>query len=174
MIQNWAWALLKLGEEEKQLDIMLRQSIHLIKLFFEYPRIIDILSTHNLEKQKQKKIIDKIFQDKANDIFVNFFKLLIDRNNFRQVRLILKVFRNLCNERANVFYGIVFSTIKLQEEVIDKIEKKIGKILQQKVELINKIDLSLIAGIKVKVQDQIFDGSIKGRLLAMKRNIENK
>lgn len=172
-MQNWAIALVKLAQEEEKVDLLLKQAIKLKDLFFANREIIDILASNNLKKPQRKKIIDHIFKNQINDIFINFFKLLIDQNCFRQVLTIIKNFRDICNELNNVAYGTVFSTIKLKKEQVLKIEAKISKNLHQKIELVNKIDPSLIAGIKIKIKDKIFDGSIKGRLLAMKQSIKN-
>ena len=150
---------------------MLKETNELINVFTTYPQLVSILSTRNLTKEDQKKIIDKIFANKIDLTFLNFFKLLVDRKFFFLVVFILKKFRNLCNEKLLIIYGTIFSTTKLSSNQINKIAKKISKKFNSKVELINKIDSSLIAGVKVKIKDQIFDGSIQGQLLVIKKKL---
>ncbi|MBY7704646.1 F0F1 ATP synthase subunit delta [Vibrio harveyi] len=48
------------------------------------------------------------------------------------------------------------------------IEQKISKQINKKIDLINKIDASLIGGVKVYVDGKIFDGSIQAKLESMK------
>ena len=69
----------------------------------------------------------------------------------------------------NVKYGIIYSTEKLSKEEITKFEKKLSKKLFTEVLLVNKIDKSLLAGIKIKVGDYIIENSIEGFLNTFKK-----
>ena len=69
----------------------------------------------------------------------------------------------------NVKYGIIYSTEKLSKEEITKFEKKLSKKLSTEVLLVNKIDKSLLAGIKIKVGDYIIENSIEGFLNTFKK-----
>ena len=51
------------------------------------------------------------------------------------------------------------------------IEKKISALEENKVELRNQIDKSLIGGVKVVIGDHIYDDSIKHHLDELKTNL---
>ena len=58
---------------------------------------------------------------------------------------------------------------KISKEEITKFEKKLSKKLSTEVLLVNKIDKSLLAGIKIKVGDYIIENSIEGFLNTFKK-----
>ena len=76
-----------------------------------------------------------------------------------------------CNESLNVKDGIVYSVNPLDQNQMLKIENAISVKLNCKVELVNVIDEKLIGGVKVQVEDKIFDGSIKNRLENLKNTL---
>ena len=83
--------------------------------------------------------------------------------------IIFKKYIELANSKMNVKYGIIYSVEKLSKEEITKFEKKLSKKLSTEVLLVNKIDKSLLAGIKIKVGDYIIENSIEGFLNTFKK-----
>ena len=78
--------------------------------------------------------------------------------------IIASSFNNLCNDFSGIKEGIVYSAEKLSAAEIKKIEKSIGERLSSKVELENHVDHRLIGGVKVYVDDKVFDGTILGKI----------
>lgn len=173
IINQWSNALFQLAKENNKITKFTEESTDLIDIFASYPQFIDIVSSNNLSKEVQKSIIITTFENNIEPYILNLFLLLIDGHYFRYIRTILKDFRKLCNEYHDINYGIIYSVIKLTPQQIKQIQTKIEKIINHKIEVVNKIDASLIGGIKVKVQNQVFDGSIKGQIEQLKQELLN-
>lgn len=173
VVNQWSNGLFQLAKEIKKITKFAEESNQIIDIFTTYPDFIDIVSSSNLTTELRKSIIIDTFEKWVVPYLLNFFFLLIDQHHFRYVRLILKEFRKICNEYNDLSYGIIYSVIKLPSQQIEKIKVKIEKIINHKIEVINKIDESLIGGIKVKVQNQVFDGSIKGQIERLKSQLLN-
>lgn len=173
VVNQWSNGLFQLTREIKKVTKFAEESNQLIDIFTIYPDFINITSSSNLTAEVRKTIIIDTFKDRIEPYMLNFFLLLIDQHNFRYVRLILKEFRKMCNEYHDINYGIIYSVVKLSSQQIKEIQLKVEKIINHKIEVINKIDESLIGGIKVKVQNQVFDGSIKGQIERLKSQLLN-
>ena len=63
--------------------------------------------------------------------------------------------------------------ILLTEEQIQKIEEKVSSKLNKKVELTNSINPSIIGGVKIVVNDTVFDNSVESRINALKQELIN-
>ena len=173
VINQWSNGLFQLAKANNKITKFAEESTDLIDIFASYPQFIDIVSSNNLSKEVQKFIIITTFQNNIEPYILNLFLLLIDGHHFRYIRAILKDFRKLCNEYRDINYGIIYSVIKLTAQQIKQIQTKIEKIINHKIEVVNKIDASLIGGIKVKVKNQVFDGSIKGQIEQLKQELLN-
>ena len=77
-------------------------------------------------------------------------------------------FISLVNEERGVLEGLVYSTEKLTEKQLNKLNETISKVESRPTELKNIIDPSLIGGVKVVINDHIYDGSIKHNVEKMK------
>ena len=77
---------------------------------------------------------------------------------------IIKAYKDMVDREEGVTYGTVYSVEPLTETQIKKMEDQITDLIKQKTRLENKLDASLIGGIKVLVDGRIIDASIKKRL----------
>ena len=68
---------------------------------------------------------------------------------------------------------IIYTVNELSKEQINKLEESVTKKLNKKVELSNVIDPSIIGGIKIVVNDTVFDNSIVRRLESLKQELIN-
>ena len=99
---------------------------------------------------------------------------MIKKHRFIEIKHIKNEFNKLANQELGIFDGYVYSVNYLTKEQINRIEVSISDVLHHRVELINKIDESLIGGVKVAVNDHVFDGSIKYKLANMKQMLNER
>ena len=80
-------------------------------------------------------------------------------------------FNSLVNEYRGVKEGLVYSTEKLSEKQLSDLNKKISEVEKMPTELRNIIDPSLIGGVKIVINDHIYDGSIKHHIEDMRTSL---
>ena len=169
LYSRYANALLSIAQEEGKVEEY-RNEIKIIRTsFMENDGIIHLLSSAFLEFEEKEKIIDNIYSN--NDNVKNFLKIIVKN---RRANVIIKIFNEFvkkCNELLGIKDGIVYSVRKLSDSEIEQIEKGIKARLGHAVELENVVDEKLIGGIKVLVEDKIFDGSIKNKLERLKESL---
>ncbi len=129
-----------------------------------------ILGSSFLSLEERIEILEKTLVGVDKNI-VALIDVIMENNRTDLILDVLDSFNSYCNQYRGVIEGLIYSTLKLDQTVIDQIEKKISKIENNKVELKNVIDPSLIGGVKVVVQDRIYDGSIKHNIEMMKKDL---
>jgi F0F1-type ATP synthase, delta subunit (mitochondrial oligomycin sensitivity protein) len=67
--------------------------------------------------------------------------------------------------------GIVYSVYSLDEKLLQELEQVLSERFQTLVSLENKIDTSLIQGIKVEIDNFVIDDSIKVKLASLKEEL---
>ena len=67
------------------------------------------------------------------------------------------------NHLSNIVYNLF--------DDIEKVQNSISESIGVKVELHNKVDPSLIGGIKVIIKDHVYDGSLKNKLSKLKNEL---
>lgn len=79
---------------------------------------------------------------------------------------------NLKNKDNKYPQNIVAVTaVPMRQEDIDRLAKVLENKLGIKVVLINEVDKKVIAGVLLKSEGKIFDGTFRGELKSMKRTL---
>lgn len=170
IVSQWSHAFFSLVLEEKKIKEYSEESVVLIDLFTKYPEFLHIVDSGVLPFFEKTTIIETTFKNCAK-YMINFLLLLAQENAFRYSLLILKEFRKECNEYYGIQYGVVYSVVPLTSAQMKKLEARVKEVTKQTVELVNKIDESLIGGVKIKVKNQVFDGSVKAQINQLRSNL---
>ena len=129
---------------------------------------------------RQYSAIDKIqrvqcaFNNQLDNEVLSVFFLqceAIDRSHIELVLLhdYLPYYYHL----RDTSFGTIYSARLLPVDQIEKVEKAISKQIERNVKLENKIDESLLAGVKVVINNVVWDGSYKAKLKIIKENLIN-
>ena len=171
---HYADALLSLAKEEKK---VLEYKLALID-------IEDYLNTHDEVKKyiesyfinfdSKVEIIDLIAKEFQLDNLANFIKVIVKKHRFLIFDKIVKEYIEIANLELNILEGYVYSTIELSSEDMKKLERAISNKLHQEVELKNRIDESLIGGVKIVISDHVYDGSLKAKLQSLKLSLKER
>lgn len=170
VITQWSHAFFQLVVEEKQVKEYGDEAGVLIDLFTNYPDFLNVVASGVLPFAEKTTIIKGTFEH-FSKYMINFLLLLAQQNYFRYSIIILKEFRKECNSYYGVQYGVVFSVVALTSDQMKKLEAKVKAVTKQTVELVNKLDESLIGGVKIKVKNQVFDGSVKTQIDQLRSNL---
>ncbi|WP_031542510.1 F0F1 ATP synthase subunit delta [Mesoplasma photuris] len=177
VIDNWARALANIAVKTKKVEPFLEQSHALVEALKDkddFVKILTIKSSH--DEAKRVAIIDETFKDFGFDIHIlNAMKLMVETQTFVNARPIFKQLRKNLLILNETTYGVIWSSIEIDTKQVELIQEKISKKLNKKIILVNKIDEKVIGGVKVIVENHVFDGSIKGKLEQMKyETLKNK
>jgi len=164
---RYAEALFSLKKDSKTLEIAQEEIKELKKIFLENPDFIVVLSSSYKSLEEKIEIIDKSLKGVDDDI-KSLIKITCQNHRAKYLIEIFDEFNSLVNEYRGVKEGLVYSTQKLSDSQLAKLNAKISEVEHQPTELKNIIDSSLIGGVKVVINDHIYDGSIKHHLEDMK------
>lgn len=164
---RYAEALYSLKKDENSLESSQKEIKELIKVLKENPDFLVVLNSSYKEFEEKEQIIDKVFIGVDEEI-KTLTKIVVKNHRGQYLTEIFENYNSLVNEYRGVIEGLVYSTEPLSESQLAKLNSAIGKIETRPVELKNIIDPSLIGGVKVVINDHIYDGSIKRHINDMK------
>ncbi|MCQ2791976.1 MAG: F0F1 ATP synthase subunit delta [Bacilli bacterium] len=168
---RYALALFMVAKEDQKID-KYQQEIKTIKLTLNENRdLFHLLKSEFLLIEKRYQVVDNVFKD-MSAATKNFLKILMKNHRLNSYLTIFNSFNTLCNEENHVLEGIVYSTNPLDEERIHELEEALKNKNKVAVELSNRIDSSLIGGIKVVIDNHIYDYSIQNELTSMRNQLK--
>lgn len=169
--KRYAEALFQLGTEKATLDQLEEEVSVLQQVFEQNAKLIPFLTNPRVKNDKKKQFLTEVFQGLSVDM-MNTMKLLVERNRVELMPSIVDHFIQFINDAKGTSEATVYSVRALSNEEIQKLGGTFAKRFGKKaIKLENKVDPSIIGGIKLRMGNTIYDGSISGKLKRIERSI---
>jgi F-type H+-transporting ATPase subunit delta len=166
--ERYAQAFFLLAAEDNKVAELKNEATQMLSVVDR--DVIKFLDTRAIAKSDKKALLKDVLKGADKD-FVNFLSLLVDSGRSHYIIDILKSFISQCNRELKVQEVTVVSARKLEDPEIEKLAEAIGKKLNKKVEITNKIDQTLLAGNRIYINDRVYDSSLKARVNSLKEEL---
>ena len=171
--KRYAVALFKLAKEKHMLETFEEELRTVKEVFLTSKELSMFLTQPNISTEKKKEVIRQAFSSLSSYVLNTLF-LLIDKHREDIIANIADVYFTLANEERNVADAIVYSVRPLTEdEQVGIAEVFAKKIEKDAVRIKNIVDTDLLGGIKVRIGNRIYDGSLQGKLARIQRELLN-
>lgn len=169
--KRYALALFKLSKEQGLLE-RIESELRIVKqMFVEYPQLKTILKSPNISKEDRKAIIQTSFQS-LHAYVLNTFMLLIDRQREDHMEEMVDEYIELVNDDKGVADAIVYTVRPLKGGESDAISSSFAaKVGKQSLRIKNVVDSDLLGGVKIRIGNRIYDGSLRGKLERLERQL---
>jgi F-type H+-transporting ATPase subunit delta len=166
---RYAKSLLDLCIEKGQLDAAKTDMVMLQGIMDESRDLRLMLSSPVVKADKKVDILHKMFDGKVNDITMGFMALLTRKGREGYLPEIVTSFLNQLRKHQGITVAEVTSAVALDAGSRAHLLEAAVKLAGGQVELVEKVDASLIGGFVLKVGDKQIDSAIANRIKALKR-----
>jgi len=158
-------ALIESAREEGKLDRVTSDLEDFFKLLSDTEEVRNILWSSTFDFQERKGIVHDIGAKKGYDkLTVNFLTLVIELDKFKPlVKSEQTVVQKLRKASGRLRAEVIMATEPSGSDLA-RIKSALTKVIGQDIEVTSKVDPGIIGGIITKVEDTVFDGSIKTQL----------
>jgi F-type H+-transporting ATPase subunit delta len=167
--KKYAEALLTVS---KELDCIPRtgKSLRIIDQLVKQEKVFRaFFYTQRINPIEKVSILKTVLGDLINPAVYEFFELLAERNEYQLFMSITTVYAKLQKEFLNQIDVTTYSIDKIDQETISSIVKGIERSTGKKVELSSQTDKELLGGLKLRIGNTIFDGTIANQMAKMKK-----
>lgn len=168
---RYAVALFQLAKEQNLLE-QLENELTVVKEVVEQnPQFMVLLKQPKISKEAKKALVKDAFNGVTGTV-LNLMFLLIDRKREDILNEVVEEYFDLANDARGIAQAKVYSVRALSKEeeeaLSDVFAKKVGK---SELRIINIVDQSLVGGVKLRIGNTIYDGSVKGKLERIERQL---
>lgn len=169
--KRYAEALFELGTEKLILDKMVKEFGVVRDVFEEDEQLVKFLTHPKVNNAKKNDLIDQAFKGFEKDV-VNTVKLLVERHHTVNIPYIISLLEQLVNDAKGIAEATVYSVRELSNDENLKIKQTfVQRLNKNEIRIKNIIDPSLIGGMRIRIGNTIYDGSISGKLRRIERSI---
>jgi F-type H+-transporting ATPase subunit delta len=169
--KRYASALFQIANEQQILG-QVEEDLRVVKEVLEYNSDLKaVLKSSKLTIDKKKEIVKNAFAS-VNVFVLNTVLVLIDRHREDQIVEVTDQFLELANEAMGIAEAEVYSARELtdaeREALSATFAAKIGK---KSLRIENIVDSNLLGGIRLRIGNRIYDGSLRGKLDRLERKL---
>lgn len=107
----------------------------------------------------------------ADQAFVNFLYVLLDKHRLPVIFRIRKRYEELWAEENRLLNVEVVSAVKLDEKTLKEIRQRVETQTGRKVDLGERVDEYVIGGMVLRVGNLILDASIRNQLERLRKQV---
>lgn len=169
---RYAEALVELAKGGKMTFEKISSNLDLIREILSQSKDLNEFLTNPLISTNDKKeIIEKVFGKEVDVLIVNFLKVLTDKERFSLFEEILESYNKLLDNINNISRIKVVSAVSMSNEAQKRLKIKLEEKLRKNVVLDMSVDSDIIAGLVIKIGDNIIDMSLKHKLEDLSKSI---
>ena len=167
-------ALLRVAQASGKADQILVDAEKLVETFDKEGVFYRFFCSPSVSNEEKKSVIRQVFAKQIEPELLDFLMTLIDKKGESLLIEAVRHYRVLLDESQGVATGILYSVTPLSEERVKAFEEKLEKHIGKKVRLLNRIDTSLVGGIRIFIEGQLIDASIRKRLTDLAERIKQR
>ena len=163
-------ALLQASKEEGKLDNVASDLEGFLKLLSSQDEVRNILGSSVYDVNVRKEIVSGIGEKVGFDkLTINFLNLVIELGKFKALVKSEAPFMQKIRKASGKVKAEVTVAVNPSQENLDRIKERLNNLMEKEVEITVKVDPSILGGVIAKVEDKVFDGSIKTQLERIRR-----
>lgn len=161
--REYGRALFLLTEELGESDEVKLESEAVISLLTDNPEYARLLDTPALSPDERIALIDEAFGE-LNTNLLNLIKILAEKRLVHIASRTLTAYVDEYMEARGIVRAEAVSAVALDEKQTELLRLKLEKITGKQIIIENRIDPSILGGIKLRYMGIQRDGSVKTRL----------
>lgn len=154
------------GSEVDEIVSQLTAIVH--ECLNRHPALESVLASPRVSQSDKEGLIDRVFQGQIHESLLNFLKVLCRRGRIGSLRAIQVCATEMRDQQLGRVRAVVTSAFELTDSQRDMIRSQFGQKLGKQLVLLEKVDPTLLGGVSVRIGDQVYDGTVQGKLSAIR------
>ena len=122
-----------------------------------------------VDRGRRGDALRNIFRERVTDLVLRFLLVLNDRGRLGHLEAIGTAYERLVHEAFGRVEVDVFTPDPLAPEQLETLKQRIGATLRKEPVIYTYTEPAMIGGVKLRIGDQLIDGSVAARLKHIRR-----
>ena len=171
LLKHYAQAFFSLGKEKDKVEVYKNDLDFISNVFKSAPDITKFLASPMILKKEKDEMLEKNLKPNIDIASFGFLQVLIKKKVIAYFEEIKQEYDHLYNEEKGILEGKIYTPFILSEKTMDELKEMFFKKLGKKVEFKTLIDKNVIAGMRIYINDVLYDYSIDTKLNQIKQKL---
>jgi F-type H+-transporting ATPase subunit delta len=117
-----------------------------------------------VDSVEKMSLFEKAVSNSMSVILVEVLKVVIENDDINLLKDVTKNFTLLSKQKLNIAFVEVVSSSQMNSDQKDDITNSLIELIKKKIDINFNVDKNLIGGLKIKVDDKLYDSSLQTKL----------
>jgi F-type H+-transporting ATPase subunit delta len=136
------------------------------------PAMADALGSPKLDAAEKTTLFLSVAGDRFGPSMRNFVRVLIDADRIELLPEIRMLFEDMRNEAEGVAEARIETAMPITEAQLGELTAALAKRFGKRIQASTAVNPKLIGGARIAVGDTVIDGSVRGKLEAMRNALQ--
>ena len=168
--QGYGKALFELAQDNQN-EAQVRNELLLVrKVLCENPEYITLMDTPAVSSEEKCRLLNTAFGS-MDAMLQNFLSILCEKRSFFRFNACADAFCLAYDEAHNILRATAITAVAMSKSQEDALRTKLSELTGKNIELINRIDPSVLGGVTLRYAGVQIDDSIQARLETLRRSL---
>ncbi|MCS7206919.1 MAG: F0F1 ATP synthase subunit delta [Dehalococcoidia bacterium] len=167
--KRYAQAVWDIAREQGTVDTW-RRDLQAMAELARREEVVAFLDNPSIPVAERVALVRQMLPD-LGPLAYNLGALLAERQGFRTLPLLFQEFQRLADEAEGILRVEVTAGAPLTDSDQQDLAERLGRTLGKRVVLSVRTDPSLLGGVVLRIGDRVLDGSVRGRLQALRKTL---
>ncbi|MFD2672069.1 F0F1 ATP synthase subunit delta [Marinicrinis sediminis] len=168
--KRYAKALFEAAKEKQAVEKVGAELAQLAQLLQSHKPLRDFVEHPGVDQEAKLNVL-KQAADPLSELMLNALQLILDKGRESVIPAMNKAYEDIADEALGRALAIVYSPVALSDAEASKVSEQFGARTGKSIRVENVVDPSLLGGIKVKIGDRLYDGSLSGKLKDLQKTL---
>jgi len=145
-------------------------ALELMAAAFRDPQMAAVMDDARISTATKLGLMERVLEG-IDPLALNLARLLVARGRTALIPQIGEAFQERLDEEGGLAHALVTTAIPLSDDEKTAIAEKLKEITGKEIVLEAQVDENIVGGLVARVGDRLIDGSTRGKLLALKRQL---
>lgn len=167
--KRYAQSLLDNSVEREVLDIVYTDVELVFSTFKKNPQLKKVFESPIIKPEIKASILNEAFSSKISDDTMEFLQFIIEKRREDLIQSILEKFIQLYNEHMGIAEAEIHVAFEISDDQKQSLKQKLEQLVNKKIKINFHLDPQIIGGFVARVDDTVFDASVKHQLEILKK-----
>jgi F-type H+-transporting ATPase subunit delta len=168
---RYAKALFEVAREQDRIAEVEQEISLAVSVLKGHSDLYKLIKHPGIGADVKRGLIKQIFESQVSEAVLNTVWLLIERGREDSLEAVVSAYIKIAGEALGQAKATVYTPVELTEAELSGITASFSQLSGKQIRVESVLDKSLLGGIRVRIGDRLYDGSLSGKLERLQKSL---
>ncbi|MFC6334943.1 F0F1 ATP synthase subunit delta [Paenibacillus septentrionalis] len=172
--KRYAQALFELAAAGKVVNEVEHEIKLVVTALSDNEQLNKFLNLPGVEVENKVELLKESFGSSVSELVYNTLRLMIERGRQNVIANLYESYAKIAGEVLGQAKAVVYTATLLSESELAGVAAQFEQVTGKKIVAEQVVDPALLGGVRVRIGDRLYDGSLSGKLERLQKTLNSK